>query len=159
MGLALLALVVAAAQAAPSPRPSSSPSPRASASPSPAAKASARHRLDLGPYAAPGGGTPKPEETTAPRFESEIEVHGKGPLPDPNETMAVWWQHFDFTSQAIYGYGSAFGIQAPPGSVNLLPLVQVAADKVKDAKRNRAARRALASPSPSPEPSSSPTSP
>src|SRR4029453_5998837 len=169
MGPSLLAFGIAAALAvAPSaeaqPSPTPSPSPRASASPQakpgPAAKPAApRRKLDLGPSGQPGAGPPKPAETTSPRFESQVEVPGKAPLPDPNQTMAVWWEHFDFTSPAIYGYGSAYGLQAPQGSVNLLPLVKAAAQKNKDSKRNRPAKKAPpleASPSPSPKPSSSP---
>jgi hypothetical protein len=119
-------------------------------------------KLDLGPYGAPAGGTPQVETLTdTPRFESTIEVEGKAPA-DLNQTMSVWWAHFNLPTAAIYGRGTAFRAPPPQGSVDVTPLVGWVADKVRDYKRNRAARpKPGASPSPgasaSPAPSPSPT--
>jgi hypothetical protein len=134
------------------------PSPAAN---KPASQESAPPRLDLGPYAAPAGGVPKVETLTdLPRFESTIEVEGKAPPPDLNETMSVWWGHFNFTSPSVYGRGTAFRAPPPQGSVDVTPLVGWVADKVRDHKRNRQKTpRPDASPSPgaSPSPAPSPT--
>jgi hypothetical protein len=115
-------------------------------------------KLDLGPYGAPTGGTPEVEELTdMPRFESTIEVEGKAPM-DLNQTMSVWWAHFNIPLGAVYGRGTAFRAPPPQGSVDVTPLVSLVSKKVSDYKRNRAARRKLdASPSPSPGPSPSPS--
>ena len=119
-------------------------------------------KLDLGPYGAPAGGTPKVETLTdAPRFESTIDVEGKAPV-DFNQAMSVWWAHFNFTSSAVYGRGTAFRAAPPQGSVDVTPLVNWVADKVSDYKRNRRKPPIpLASPfpdaSPSPSPSPTPT--
>ena len=94
-------------------------------------------KLDLGPYGAPAGGTPKVETLTdAPRFESTIDVEGRAPV-DFNQAMSVWWAHFNFTSAAVYGRGTAFRAAPPQGSVDVTPLVNWVADKVSDYKRNR----------------------
>jgi hypothetical protein len=137
--------------------------PRASAPQKPAAQSDQR-KLDLGPYGAPAGGTPKVEALTdTPRFESSIDVEGRAPA-DFNQTMSVWWAHFNFTSPSVYGRGTAFRAPPPNGSVDITPLVGWVADKVRDYKRNR--RKAprpegpsspTSSPSPAPTPSPSPT--
>jgi hypothetical protein len=94
-------------------------------------------KLDLGPYGAPTGGTPQVEAITdLPRFESTIEVEGRAPL-DLNQTMSIWWEHFNISQGAIYGRGTAFRTAPPQGSVDIVPLVTWVADKVRDYKRNR----------------------
>lgn len=120
-------------------------------------------KLDLGPYGAPAGGTPQVESITdTPRFESSIEVEGKLPR-DLNQTMAVWWAHFNLPKGGVYGRGTAFRQPPPKGSVDVTPLVGWVADKVRDYKRNRQKAPkidyALPTPSasPSPEPSPTPT--
>lgn len=117
-------------------------------------------KLDLGPYGAPGGGTPKVETLTdTPRFESTIDVEARAPA-DFNQTMSVWWAHFNFTSPSVYGRGTAFRGAPPQGSVDVTPLVNWVADKVRDFKRNRRKPPIpLASPFPdgSPSPASSPS--
>lgn len=150
MALAVWLLVAAVAQGAP-----------AGASAKKTKEADSRPRkLDLGPYGAPAGGTPKVETLTdLPRFESTIEVEGRAPS-DLNQTMSVWWAHFNFTSPAVYGRGTAFRAPPPQGSVDVTPLVGWVADKVRDYKRNRRSRpKPDASPSPgaSPLPEASPS--
>lgn len=152
MGLMALALVVALGA-----------EPQSAATPEPTRQAP--RKLDLGPYGAPAAGTPKVETLTdTPRFESSIDVEGKAP-PDFNRTMAVWWAHFDFTSPAVYGRGTAFRQAPPKGSVDVTPLVGWVADKVRDYKRNRKKPPKIdyavtpapdASPSPGPTPTPSP---
>jgi hypothetical protein len=143
----LLALAVADPQAAGS-------SPQA-ATPTPAPR-----KLDLGPYGAPAGGRPKVETLTdTPRFESTIDVEDRAPR-DFNQTMAVWWAHFNLPKGGVYGRGTAFRQPPPKGSVDVTPLVGWVADKVRDYKRNRQkAPRSTASPAPdaSPSPAPSPT--
>jgi len=87
-------------------------------------------RLNLGPYGRPSGSSAVNSTTEGPRFESTVVVEAKAP-PDYNATMAVWWRHFNFTEPAIYGRGIPFGKPPPPGSVNILPLVDWLAKKVK----------------------------
>lgn len=120
----------------------------------------APRKLDLGPYGAPAGGRPGVEAITdTPRFESAIDVEGKAP-PDLNQTMAVWWEHFNITKGGVYGRGTAFRQPPPKGSVDVTPLVGWVADKVRDYKRNRQkAPKSSTAPdaSPSPDPSPSPT--
>lgn len=145
----LMALVLALAAAAPQAATPTPPAPR---------------KLDLGPYGAPAGGRPKVEAITdTPRFESAIDVEGKAP-PNLNQTMAVWWAHFNITKGAVYGRGTAFRQPPPKGSVDVTPLVGWVADKVRDYKRNRqkapkasSAPAPDASPTPAPSPSPSPT--
>jgi hypothetical protein len=111
-------------------------------------------KLDLGPYGAPTGGKPEVEELTdIPRFESTIEVEGKAPA-DFNQTMSVWWAHFNIPLGAVYGRGTAFRAPPPQGSVDVTPLVSLVSKKVSDYKRNRRARpKPDASPSPGASPS------
>lgn len=145
MGAALMAWALALAAAA-------------TPTPTPAADKPPSRKLDLGPYAAPAGGTPKVEVLTdTPRFEAIIEVEGKAP-PDYNRTMSVWWAHFNFTEPAVYGRGTAFRQPPPKGSVDVTPLVGWVADKVRDYKRNRQrAPTPEASPSPGATPSPAPS--
>ena len=168
MSLAVWLLVAAVAQGAP-----------ADANARKAKEGETRPRkLDLGPYGAPTGGTPEVEELTdMPRFESTIEVEGKAPV-DFDQTMSVWWGHFNISTGAIYGQGTAFRMGAPQGGVDIVPLVKWVAGKVSDYKRNRYKPSSLppvdapspgpspfpdltlspdASPSPSPAPTPSPT--
>ena len=63
-------------------------------------------------------------------------MEGKAPV-DFNPAMSVWWAHFNFTSAAVYGRGTAFRAAPPQGSVDVTPLVNWVADKVSDYKRNR----------------------
>jgi hypothetical protein len=62
-----------------------------------------------------------------PRFETSIEVVGR-PTPEPNVTMAVWWQHWNFET-AIYGRG--INIQSGQHGVNIIPLIEWLAKKVR----------------------------
>lgn len=144
MSLVAWLLVAAVAQA-----------PPADADAKKAKEGEARPRkLDLGPYGAPTGGKPDVDELTdMPRFESTIEVEGKAPA-DFNQTMSVWWAHFNIPMGAIYGRGTAFRAPPPQGSVDITPLVSLVSKKVSDYKRNRRARpKPDASPSPGASPS------
>jgi hypothetical protein len=145
MALAVWLLVAAVAQGAPA-DPNANKTKDGESRP---------RKLDLGPYGAPAGGTPKVETLTdTPRFESTIEVEGKAPL-DLNQTMSVWWAHFNLTGASVYGRGTAFRAPPPQGSVDVTPLVGWVADKVRDYKRNRQGKPKPAA-SPSPGASSSP---
>jgi hypothetical protein len=144
MALTALMVAIALAQAAPS------------ADPPKKADEERPRKLDLGPYGAPSGGTPKVETITdLPRFESTIDVEAKAPA-DLNQTMSLWWSHFNMTSASVYGYGTAFRAPPPNGSVDITPLVGWVSDKVRDYKRNHR-KPPKASPSPGASPSPSPT--
>ena len=108
------------------------PSPTASPPDATAARPSTTGRLKLGPSL--GRPALPVQELMAPRFSDAVEVWGKAP-PDLNQTMAVWWDHFDITAPAIYGRGTAFRQPPPPGSVDITPLVEWVVKKVKDRKR------------------------
>ena len=110
--------------------PSPTPSPREAAT---TARPSTTKRLNLGPSLGRPG-LPI-EDLMAPRFSAEVEVWGRAPR-DLNQTMAVWWDHFDITTPAIYGRGTAFRQPPPPGSVDITPLVNWLVKKVKDRKRD-----------------------
>lgn len=107
-----------------------SPSPTASAPEAAAiARPSATKRLNLGRPGLPV------EDLMAPRFSAEVEVWARAPR-DLNQTMAVWWDHFNITAPAIYGRGTAFRQPPPPGSVDITPLVEWVVKKVKDKTRD-----------------------
>lgn len=100
------------------------------------AAAASPKRLDLGAYTlfAP---TPLPTgkaTASGPRFDTTVEVHGDLPR-DPNDAMADWWRHWNF-EYSIYGRGIAVQPPAPPGSVNILPLLSWMRDRVRDNRRN-----------------------
>ena len=90
-------------------------------------------RLKLGPYGRLDV-SPVSALLETPRFDSSIDVVGRAPR-DPNQAMAVWWKHFDIEPPAIYGRGTAFRQPPPPGSVDIVPLVEWIAKKIKDSKR------------------------
>jgi hypothetical protein len=98
--------------------------------------AAPRGWLDLGAHGRPGGVT---AETLldAPRFESTIDVEGQAPA-DLNETMAVWWRHFDLPAPTIYGHGNNYrpGSDVSP-AVNFLPAIEWLAGKIKDRKNRK----------------------
>ncbi|HEY7412353.1 MAG TPA: hypothetical protein VII13_16530 [Vicinamibacteria bacterium] len=98
-------------------------------SPSPVPTAAPRGGLKLGPYGRGEQAPPVHDVLDLPRFESRVEVRAYVP-PDPNETMQVWWRHYSLESSV---YGRGYNIQTPvhPGSINILPLVEWIADKVK----------------------------
>lgn len=107
----------------------SSPSPAASAPETATTTGpSATKRLNLGRPGVPV------EDLMAPRFSAEVEVWARAPR-DLDQTMAVWWDHFNITAPAIYGRGTAFRQPPPPGSVDITPLVEWVAKKVKNRKR------------------------
>jgi len=89
--------------------------------------------LDLGAHGRPGAVTVQ-TLLDAPRFQSSIDVEGKAPQ-DLNQTMAVWWRHFDLPAPAVYGQNSNYrpGSTVTP-AVNLLPVFGWIADKIKDRK-------------------------
>ena len=89
-------------------------------------------RLNLGPYGRLDT-SPVSALLEMPRFDSSVDVVGRAPR-DPNRAMAVWWKHFDIEPPSIYGRGTAFRQPPPPGSVDLVPLVQWVADKIKKSK-------------------------
>ena len=150
MGLTLIAWLFALS-IGPAPPPATPP-----AGP-PAATKPRTGRLNLGPYGAPEGGTPKVETITdLPRFESTIDVEAQAPQ-DLDQAMSIWWAHFEFTAPAVYGRGTAFRQPPPNGSADFVPLAGWVADKVKDYKRDhRKAPKAQPSPEPSPSPTPSP---
>jgi hypothetical protein len=86
-------------------------------------------RLNLGPYGRLDT-SPVAALLEMPRFDSSIDVVGRAPR-DPNRAMAVWWKHFDIEPPAIYGRGIAFRQPPPPGSVDIVPLIEWIAKKVK----------------------------
>ena len=88
-----------------------------------------RRRLDLGLYGPPYG-APGREPPAGLRFDAWIDVEG-APNRDLDETMAVWWKHFDFVEPAVYGRDYNLRPNAQPNSVNLLPLFQKLYDKLK----------------------------
>ena len=101
-----------------------------------AAAAAAPRRLDLGAYSL---FAPKPLPVgdgyaAGPRFDTSIDVHGDLPK-DPNDAMAEWWRHWNF-EYSIYGRGRVVQPNAPPGSVNILPLLSWVRDRVRDHRRN-----------------------
>jgi hypothetical protein len=116
---AALALVLGApgVMAAPPPSPSPRPEP-------------ARKRLDLGLFGSSYATAPRDASQNL-RFESWVEVIGD-PKPSANETMMVWWKHFDFTEPAVYGRG--YALNGQPNSVNLLPVFEKIYDKLKKRK-------------------------
>jgi hypothetical protein len=85
--------------------------------------------LDLGLY---GRVSPPSTALDAVRFEESIEVVAERPK-ELNETMAVWWAHWDLSTGSIYGKGINFQNQGCPTCVNILPLV----DKLVDAVRKK----------------------
>jgi hypothetical protein len=98
--------------------------------------AAPRSWLDLGAHGRPGAVTAETLQG-APRFHSSIDVEGLAPK-DLNETMAIWWRHFDLPAPAVYGQGSNYR----PGStlapaVNILPVIDWVADKIKDRKKRQ----------------------
>lgn len=92
----------------------------------------AQDRLRLGPYGNAYGPPPLEGLRGGPRFESEIDVDARIPR-DLNETMAVWWKHFDFET-SVYGSGIAIKPPTHPGAFDILPLVDWL---VKKARRSR----------------------
>lgn len=123
-GALLVTLLALTCSDGPSPSPTAS-APEAAAT----ARPSATKRLNLGRPGLPVG------DLMAPRFSDAVEVWGKAP-PDLDQTMAVWWDHFDITSPAIYGRGTAFRQPPPAGSVDIVPLVEWVVKKVKDRKHD-----------------------
>lgn len=117
-GAAALAVLLSAGAVEATPPPSSPP-------PEPS-----RKRLDLGLFGSPYGTAP-PDASQNLRFESWVEVVGD-PKGSTNETMMVWWKHFDFTEPAVYGRG--YIPNAQPNSVNLLPMFEKIYDKLKKRK-------------------------
>jgi len=97
-----------------------------SASPPPVASGK---RLDLGLYGSPYR-PPSREQPSELRFEAWVDVVGN-PKPDPNQVMALWWKRFDIGDPAIYGRGYNVRPDAQPNSVNILPLLQKAYEKLK----------------------------
>jgi hypothetical protein len=89
--------------------------------------------LDLGTWGRPGAVTAETVLRDAPRFESTVNVEGQAPR-DPNEAMAEWWVHFDLPQGAIYGQNTTYRPGTPVNSVNILPLVDWLAKKIKDRK-------------------------
>jgi hypothetical protein len=93
--------------------------------------ASERPRLKLGPY---GRAYTNPVSdaaaSTLPRFESSVEVFGKAPPLEFNQTMAVWWDHFNISTGSLYGKGIP-----TYQTVNLIPLAEWLAKKVKEKKK------------------------
>ena len=91
--------------------------------------AASRKRLDLGlygsPYRPPSRGQP-----SQLRFEAWVDVVGE-PKPDPNQAMELWWKRFDIGDPAIYGQGYNLRPDAQPNSINILPLLQKAYEKLK----------------------------
>ena len=112
----VLSLLLSAPEAGASPPASPSPPPEP-----------ARRRLDLGTFGSPYAEAPRDASRNL-RFESWVDVIGE-PKPTPNETMMVWWEHFDFTEPAVYGRG--YNLNGQPNSVNLLPLFEKIYDKLK----------------------------
>src|SRR5207249_2854170 len=104
-------------------------------SPSDSAAATAeRPRLNLGPYGQPySSPTLTSLSDSSPRFESHVEVLGKAPR-DPNLAMAVWWEHFNLSTAAIYGKGTIFRQAPPKGMIDVVPFVQWWLDKRKKKK-------------------------
>ena len=98
--------------------------------------AAPRSWLDLGAHGRPGAVTAE-SLLDAPRFESTIDVEGQAPA-DLNETMAVWWRHFDLPAPTIYGHGNNYrpGSDVSP-TVNLLPAIEWLAGKIKDRKNRK----------------------
>jgi hypothetical protein len=96
-----------------------------------------RSWLDLGAHGRPGGVSAQ-ALLDAPRFESHIDVEGQAPR-DLNETMALWWQHFDLPVPTPYGDANSSsyrpGTQGAP-AVNLLPVFGWIKDKIKDRKKD-----------------------
>jgi hypothetical protein len=87
-----------------------------------------RQRLDLGLYDPPYGMPGQPP--TALRFDEWVDVEG-APARGLEETMAVWWKHFDLGEQAVYGRGYYVDPRAKPNAVNLLPVLEKLYDTLK----------------------------
>jgi hypothetical protein len=96
------------------------------------AAATEQPRLNLGPYGRVHSNPAADASTPLPRFESSVDVLGKAPPPDLNVTMAVWWNHFNISTGSVYGKG----IVTQP-TVNLVPLVEWLAKKVKEKKQSQ----------------------
>ena len=110
----------------------SAPSVHASDATSPPASGSApRHRLDLGLYGSPYGSAGQPPQGL--RFEAWVDVEAP-PERTLDETMALWWKHFDLGEPAVYGRDYNLRPDAQPNSVNLLPLFEKIYDKLKKRK-------------------------
>jgi hypothetical protein len=99
-------------------------------------------QLRLGPYA--GFSLPRNEFVVPelPRFETEVDVHGR----TPDDAMFEWWQHFRFES-SIYGRGINIQNPMPGGGFNILPLFDWAKKKMK---------KGMKEPDPDPEPAPPP---
>lgn len=84
-------------------------------------------RLKLGLYGRP---SPPQSSLQVPRFESSVDVLGEKPR-SYNETMAVYWRHWQLSTGSIYGKGINIQNQGCPTCVNILPLIEAVVKKIK----------------------------
>jgi hypothetical protein len=121
--------------AVPAPAAPAAPAPAAAASPVPAGAA---RGLRLGPY----GNLPEPyapSEGNTPRFETEVEVHGRAMDAATLTARLEWWfRDIDLSRGATPASVSAPSIEEmreyrphPPDAVNLQPVVKWLTDKLK----------------------------
>ncbi len=106
-------------------------SPSTATPPPESRRTRAERRLDLGPHLGRPGLPVEALTSTAPHFSAEIEVWGRAPR-DLDATMADWWQHWKMPAPAIYGQGIAFR----QGGVDVLPLIEWAAKKIKNKRKD-----------------------
>ena len=64
------------------------------------------------------------------RFESTVDVTAEAPRTY-DETMALYWRHWELSTGSIYGKGINMQNQGCPTCVNILPLVEKVIDKIK----------------------------